>query len=183
MKLEALELSKVAQSSASEPSKPVVSPICVLCDSHDHLVEQCPRLPIIKAEQANVLNTFRKPNPNNNPFSETYNPGWQIHPNLSWKSPQGQGYGGSSSFQGPSSNNQFHKGNQFNATPSVPSYVPPNQRKPSLEDTLIQFMQSQLITNQIQAQMCHNQDQTIARLEVQIEQLAVTVRERERTFP
>ena len=28
--------------------------------------------------------------------------------------------------------------------------------------------------------MCHNQDQTIARLEVQIEQLAATVRERER---
>ena len=33
-------------------------------------------------------------------------------------------------------------------------------------------MQSQLIINQTQAQMCHNQDQTIARLEVQIEQLA-----------
>ena len=41
-------------------------------------------------------------------------------------------------------------------------------------------MQSQLITNQTQAQMCHNQDQTIARLEVQIEQLAATVREREK---
>ena len=164
-RLEALELSKGAQSSAPEPSKPVVSPVCVLCDSQDHLVEQCPGLPIIKVEQANVLNTFRKPNPNNNPFSETYNPGWRNHPNLSWKSPQGQGYSGSSSFQGPSSNNQFHKGNQFNATP----YVPPNQRKPSLEDTLQQFMQSQLITNKTKAQICHNQDQTIVRLEVQIE--------------
>jgi len=72
-RLEALEMSKGAQSSAPEPSKPVVSPVSVLCDSHDHLVEQCPGLPVIKAEQANIPNAFRKPNPNN-PFSETYNP-------------------------------------------------------------------------------------------------------------
>ena len=32
------------------------------------------QLPIIRAEQANVLNTFRKPNPDN-PFSETYKRG------------------------------------------------------------------------------------------------------------
>jgi len=152
-RLEDLEMIKGAQSSAPELFKLVVSPVCVLCDSQDHLIEQCPGLPIIKADQANVLNTFRKPNPNNNPFSETYNPGWQNHPNLSWKSPQGQGYGGSSSFQGPCSNNQFHKGNQFNATPSVPPHIPSNQRKSSLEDTLQKFMQSQAIINQIQAQI------------------------------
>jgi len=101
-----------------------------------------PGLQIIKAEQANILNT-RKPNPNNNPFSEMYNPDWQNYPNLSWKSSQEQEYGRSSSFQGPSCNNQFHKGN---TTPSVPPpYVPLNQRKLSLEDTLQQFMQSQVI--------------------------------------
>ena len=79
-RLEALEMSSGAQSSAPKPSKPVVSPVYVLCDSQDHLVEQYPGLPFIKAEYANVLNTFRKPNPNNNPFSETYNPGWRNHP-------------------------------------------------------------------------------------------------------
>jgi len=73
-KLEALEMSKGAQSSALKPSKPVVSLICVLCDNQDYLVKQCPGLPIIKVEQANALITFCKPNPNNNPFSETYNP-------------------------------------------------------------------------------------------------------------
>ena len=90
--LEALEISKEAQSSAFETSKPVVSPVCVLCDSQDHLVEQCHELPVIKTEQANILNTFCKPNPNNNPFSETYNSGWQSHPNISWKSSHGQGF-------------------------------------------------------------------------------------------
>jgi len=49
-RFEALELSKGAQSSAPKPSKLVVSPVCVLCDSQDHLVDQCPRLSIIKAE-------------------------------------------------------------------------------------------------------------------------------------
>ena len=38
-RFEALELSKGAQSLAPEPSKPVVSPIYVFCDSQDHLVE------------------------------------------------------------------------------------------------------------------------------------------------
>jgi len=71
-RLEALEMSKEAQSSAPESFKPVVSPIWVLCDSYNHLVEQYhPGLLVIKAKQENVLNTFRKPNPNNNPFSES----------------------------------------------------------------------------------------------------------------
>ena len=74
-RLEALEMSKGAQSLALESSKPVVSPVWVLCDSQDHLAEQCPGLPIIKAKQANVLNIFLNPNPNNNSFSETYNLG------------------------------------------------------------------------------------------------------------
>jgi len=41
-RLEALEMRKGAQSSTLKPSKNVVSPVCVLCDSQDHLIEQCP---------------------------------------------------------------------------------------------------------------------------------------------
>ena len=81
--LEALEMSEGAQSSTPKPAKPVASPVCVFSDSHDHLVEQCPELLAIKVEQENVLNTFHKPNPNNNPFSEMYNLRWWNHPNLS----------------------------------------------------------------------------------------------------
>ena len=74
---EALETNKRAQSSAFKPSKPLVSPVCVLCDSHEHLVEQCLGLLVIKVEQENVLKIFHKPHTDNNPFSEMYNPGWQ----------------------------------------------------------------------------------------------------------
>jgi len=35
-RLEALELSKGEQSSAPKSFKPVVSPVCVLCDNQDH---------------------------------------------------------------------------------------------------------------------------------------------------
>ena len=91
-RFEALEMSKGAQALGFEPSKPVVSPVCVLCDNQGHLVEQCPGLLVIKVEQTNVLNIFCKLNPNNNPFSETYNSRWRSHPNVSWKSSQGQGF-------------------------------------------------------------------------------------------
>ena len=165
-RLEALEMSKGVQSSTLEPSKPVVSLICVLCDSQDYMVEQCPGLPIINAEQANILNIYRKPNPNNNPFSETYNSGWRNHPKLSWKSSQGQGYGGSPSSQRPPPNNQFHKRNQYAATSSAPPYVRPNQRKLSLENILSQFIQSQALTKQNQIQHNHTTSQAIAKIEI-----------------
>jgi len=38
-RLEAVEMSKGAQFSALEPSKPMISAFFVLCDSHNHLVE------------------------------------------------------------------------------------------------------------------------------------------------
>ena len=46
-RLEVLEMSKGAQSSAPETSKSVMSPVRVLCDGHDHLVEHRPELPVI----------------------------------------------------------------------------------------------------------------------------------------
>jgi len=45
----------------------------------------------------------------------------------------------------------------------------PIKEKLSFEDTLQQFMQSQVITNQTQDQISHNQNQAIAWLEVQID--------------
>ena len=54
-KLEALEMSKEAQSSTPEPSKKVVSPICVYYDSQDHLVEHCPRIWVNTTRSAQLL--------------------------------------------------------------------------------------------------------------------------------
>ena len=58
----------------------------ILCNSSEHLVECCPSLPNIKAEQANALNSysaFKKPTPNS--FSPVYHPDNRFHPNFSYK--------------------------------------------------------------------------------------------------
>ncbi|XP_062080709.1 uncharacterized protein LOC133785495 [Humulus lupulus] len=62
--------------------------ICELCGG-PHSFEQCTmrdfnNMPI---EQVKALGKF--PRPSNNPYSMSYSPGWQNHPNFSWTSDQG----------------------------------------------------------------------------------------------
>ncbi|KAL5554822.1 hypothetical protein UlMin_042223 [Ulmus minor] len=49
------------------------------------------------AEQANYVSNFQRPQ--HNPYSNTYNPGWRNHPNLSWGNNQGGFKPSSSSYQ------------------------------------------------------------------------------------
>ncbi|TVU64925.1 hypothetical protein, partial [Cobetia crustatorum] len=131
------------------------------------------------------MNTFQKPG--NDPYSNTYNPGWARHPNFSWaKGPQQGGPSGNPPLQ------PYHQaGNQ--QPQQFPQYqqVPSQSRKPSLEDTLSLFMQSSLqfqkdtqqtlLANQ---QSLHANAQSIAKLEVQLGQLATALNEREKgKFP
>ena len=44
-------------------------------------------------------------NPQNNPYSNTYNVGWRNHPNFSWKEQGNSGQGGN--FQRPYQNQKF----------------------------------------------------------------------------
>ncbi|KMT03871.1 hypothetical protein BVRB_8g188080 [Beta vulgaris subsp. vulgaris] len=53
---------------------------CNLCRGA-HLTNEC-----INAEQAQYVSNFSRP-PNNDPYSNTYNPGWRNHPNFSWRNP------------------------------------------------------------------------------------------------
>ncbi|PIM97218.1 hypothetical protein CDL12_30314 [Handroanthus impetiginosus] len=63
-------------------------------------------------ESIQFVSNARKPQ--NNPYSNTYNPRWRQHPNFSWNNNQGQG--------------------------STPRFQ--QEKKPSLEKTLMQFMAS-----------------------------------------
>ncbi|CAJ2661759.1 unnamed protein product [Trifolium pratense] len=70
------------------------------------------------SEEAKYLANFKRSNPNHNPYSNTYNPGWRDHPNFGWGGSQNSNQ---SQQQTPLQNNQ--------------------QRKPSpMEETLMQFM-------------------------------------------
>ncbi|KAL5578388.1 hypothetical protein UlMin_020087 [Ulmus minor] len=65
---------------------------CVLCNGN-HRFESCPSNPESVCYVGNM-------NRNNNPFSNTYNPGWRQHPNFSWSN-QGAGQGSNHAPQRP----------------------------------------------------------------------------------
>ena len=59
---------------------------CSICQSYEHLVDECPTIPVARemfGEQANVIRQF-KPNSNAS-YGNTYNSSWRNHPNFSWK--------------------------------------------------------------------------------------------------
>jgi Retrotransposon gag protein. len=78
------------QMSKAEPPKPTfVEESCNICEILGHSTQDCPTIPAIKDvlhSEVNAAESFRRSN--NNPFSETYNPGWQNHPNFRWKNDQ-----------------------------------------------------------------------------------------------
>ena len=104
--------------------KSIQETICHSYDTDDHSTKECPTLPSFKEclhEQVHALNTFKKPN--QNPYSQTYNPGWKNHPNFSWRN---------NNTAQPS--HQPFQGNQNFQNQGYAPYVPPPRR--SLEDIL-----------------------------------------------
>ncbi|KAL5549093.1 hypothetical protein UlMin_004324 [Ulmus minor] len=123
--------------------------VCALCQDSSHTAQSCPSLP-----------TYQEA------LSEQAN---RNHPNFSWR--QNQPSMNQSGTQVNMHNQHIHHPN-----PTYPLNVP-QQRKPSLEDTLQQFMQST-------QQVLHSNSQAISKLETQLGQLATAVGEREKgKFP
>ncbi|KAL6339344.1 hypothetical protein AAG906_028073 [Vitis piasezkii] len=84
-RLEELEMKKVQEVQAISETSVQAMP-CSICQSYEHLVEECPTIPIVRemfGDQANVIGQF-KPN-NNASYGNTYNSNWRNHPNFSWK--------------------------------------------------------------------------------------------------
>ncbi|PIN24288.1 DNA-directed DNA polymerase [Handroanthus impetiginosus] len=84
-----------------------------------HPSNQCPH----NVKSIQFISNARKSQ--NNPYSNTSTPGWRQHPNFSWNNNQGQG-----------SAPRFQQGGQQQVQ------QPMQEKKPSLEETLIQFMAS-----------------------------------------
>ncbi|RVW73718.1 hypothetical protein CK203_054988 [Vitis vinifera] len=84
-RLEELELKKMHEVQAISETQVHVMP-CTICQSCDHVVDECPTIPAVRemlGDQANVVGQFR---PNNNaPYGNTYNSSWRNHPKFSWK--------------------------------------------------------------------------------------------------
>ncbi|CAN6711497.1 unnamed protein product [Malus baccata var. baccata] len=63
--------------------------VCGVCATHGHLTDKCPQLIENGGwETLNAVGFGNQYQPRNNPFSNTYNPGWRDHPNFKWQEPQ-----------------------------------------------------------------------------------------------
>ncbi|XP_071940068.1 uncharacterized protein [Coffea arabica] len=58
--------------------------VCGICTSMDHCTDSCPILQEDGAEQVNMAGDVPAPRRQYDPYSNTYNPGWRDHPNLSY---------------------------------------------------------------------------------------------------
>ncbi|XP_027185158.1 uncharacterized protein LOC113783270 [Coffea eugenioides] len=58
--------------------------VCGICTSMDHCTDTCPIMQENGAEQVNMAGGVPAPRRQNDPYSNTYNPGWRDHPNLSY---------------------------------------------------------------------------------------------------
>ena len=114
------------------------------------------------SEQVNYLaRNQRQPN---NPYSNTYNPGWRNHPNLAWGNQNQQ-------------NNQWNKRLVPNNQPRV-NNQPGDPRVTKLEDMFGKFMQKTTgFMNETRTNF-RNQGASIRNLEVQMGQLAEKLNER-----
>ncbi|XP_058764431.1 uncharacterized protein LOC131637882 [Vicia villosa] len=77
LKQMALEKQTVAQ---IQPAQPTQAVNCEICGG-PHFAVHC----VVTAQQVEEINFLKQ----NNPYSNTYNPGWKNHPNFSWKDQQG----------------------------------------------------------------------------------------------
>ena len=131
-----------------------------------------PHYPEFVQEHVNAAQGYSRPV--NDPFSNTYNPGWRNHPNFSWKQPDQGNFA-----QGPRPNfpmGQTPPTYRPNIPPSYqqPQPPPPNipQRNTDFEEKVLRALQSFEVTNQTTSQLLSSHTQSIAKLETQMGQLA-----------
>ncbi|KAM1728684.1 hypothetical protein ACFX12_019158 [Malus domestica] len=69
--------------------------VCGVCFMQGHLNDQCPQLIENGGwESANAIGYQGQNQQRNDPYSNTYNPGWRDHPNFKWREPQQPQQGG-----------------------------------------------------------------------------------------
>jgi hypothetical protein len=127
------------------PSQQAASPqVCAICSQFDHTIDTCPLYSSTDQEQANYVGQSNYP-PKNNPYSNTYNPGWRNHPNFSWSNNQ---------------NALNHQGQQRNSQQATQPIQ--ESKKSDLESVVMQLVTSQQQVTTQQQQMLRTQEQFMA---------------------
>ncbi|XP_071933215.1 uncharacterized protein [Coffea arabica] len=137
--------------------------VCGVCTAVGHPTEMCPLVQEETAEQVNMAGHAPAPRKPYDPYSNTYNPGWRDHPNLS--------YGGNRQSNFVPNRQQGHQ-QQYHPRPPPPP--PPSNSSPSMEEMMKQLLANQQKTDS-DLQSMRNQLGQVQSLQNQMNQMAITI--------
>ncbi|CAN6720978.1 unnamed protein product [Malus baccata var. baccata] len=142
--------------------------VCGVCSIQGHASEKCPQLIENGGwESANAIRFQGQNQPRNDPYSNTYNPGWRDHPNFMWREAQQPQQQGGFRQQPPG----------FFTKPYAPPHVPQqsalNASGTSVDnDTLLKLLTNLSQGQENQTKAKQSQDKRVDQLEKQIGQIA-----------
>ncbi|CAN6697873.1 unnamed protein product [Malus baccata var. baccata] len=142
--------------------------VCGVCSIQGHASEKCPQLIENGGwESANAIGFQGQNQPRNDPYSNTYNPGWRDHPNFKWREAQQPQQQGGFRQQPPGFFTKPY------APPHVPQQSTPNASGTSLDnDTLLKLLTNLSQGQENQTKAMQSQDKRVDQLEKQIGQIA-----------
>ncbi|CAN6726189.1 unnamed protein product [Malus baccata var. baccata] len=133
---------------------------CGVCLMQGHLTDKCPQLIESEGwEYANAVGFQGHNQQHNDPYSNTYNPGWRDHPNFKWRKPQ------QSAQQGgfwPQTPGMYQR-------PYVPTQVQPQSTQTNSGTSMDNDQIVQLLTSLVQGQQ--NQNKTMLNQAKEIDEL------------
>ena len=142
--------------------------VCGVCSMHGHASEKCPQLIENGGwESANAIGFQGQNQPRNDPYSNTYNPGWRDHPNFKWREPQQSQNQGGFRQQPPGFFPKTY------GPPQNQAQSGPSASGTSLDnDALLKILTKLSNGQEDQAKAMQNQDKRVDQLEKQIGQIA-----------
>ncbi|KAM2308080.1 hypothetical protein ACFX1S_030350 [Malus domestica] len=142
--------------------------VCGVCSIQGHAFEKCPQLIENGGwESAHAIGFQGQNQPRNDPYSNTYNPGWRDHPNFKWREPQQPQNQGGFRQQPP----RFFP--KTYSPPQNQAQSGPSASGTSLDnDALLKILTKLSNGQEDQAKAMQNQDKRVDQLEKQIGQIA-----------
>ena len=125
----------------SQPNPPT-NEACYFCGQLGHTSTNCTYDGNQNPEEANYVGNYGNRQPRNDPYSNTYNPGWRNHPNFAWKDSNqpSQPRQGAPRFL---PRQPYQPPHQQMPPPQQVQQPPQQPAKPSFEDMVLKYMMNQ----------------------------------------
>jgi hypothetical protein len=112
---------------------------CSFCSSTMHKVNNYPTyVNYANASNEQVNATFSRPG--NDPYSNTYNPGWRNHPNFSWKNPTSGNLAPGQPNQAQSNRQPYNSSSTYQPPHKQYQAAPPPRSDSNFEDRMLKMM-------------------------------------------